>query len=132
MAASTPSGGPQGAEFVGADLRGARFVGTDLPGVVMRSVDVQGADIDSPWLFDGGFLRVNGVDVIPYVEATLNRRFPAASTGAPAIRRACAWLGPCSSAPGDRAAVPSHRSGAHQRRGRRLRHLGPHGGHTGE
>jgi hypothetical protein len=43
----------------------------------MRAVDVRGADIDAPWLFDGeGFLRVNGVDVIPFVEAELNRRFP--------------------------------------------------------
>jgi hypothetical protein len=43
----------------------------------MRGVDVQGADIDAPWLFDGeSFLRVNGVDVTPFVEAELNRRFP--------------------------------------------------------
>ncbi len=67
----------QGAEFVNADLRGARFVRADLSGVVMRSVDVAGADIDAPWLFDGeSFLRVNGVDVIPLVDAELNRRFP--------------------------------------------------------
>jgi hypothetical protein len=67
----------QGAEFVEADLRGARFVGADLSGVVMRGVDVQGTDVDSPWLFDGdGVLLVNGVDVIPLVEAELNRRFP--------------------------------------------------------
>jgi hypothetical protein len=46
-------------------------------GVVMRGVDAVGADIDAPWLFDGeSFLRVNGVDVIPLVEAELNRRFP--------------------------------------------------------
>src|SRR5512132_4604165 len=67
----------QGAGFVGAGLRGARFVGADLSGVVMRGVDVQGADIDAPWLFDGdSFLRVNGVDVVPFVDAELNRRFP--------------------------------------------------------
>jgi hypothetical protein len=77
MAIFTRSDDLQGAEFVGADLRGARFVGADLSGVVMRAVDVQGADIDAPWLFDGeSFLRVNGVDVIPLVEAELNRRFP--------------------------------------------------------
>jgi DinB superfamily/Pentapeptide repeats (8 copies) len=76
MATFTRSDELRGAEFVGADLRGARFVRTDLSGVVMRGVDVQGADIDSPWLYDGGFLRVNGVDVIPLVEAELNRRFP--------------------------------------------------------
>ena len=77
MATFTRSDELQGAEFVGADLRGARFVRADLSGVVMRGVDVQEADIDSPWLFDGeSFLRVNGVDVIPLVEAELNRRFP--------------------------------------------------------
>ena len=66
-----------GAEFVDVNLRGARFVGADLSGVVMRGVDVAGAEIDAPWLFDGeNFLRVNGVDVIPFVDAELNRRFP--------------------------------------------------------
>ena len=77
MATFTKSDELQGAEFIDADLRGARFVGADLSGIVMRGVDVQGADIDAPWLFDGdSFLRVNGVDVIPLVEAELNRRFP--------------------------------------------------------
>jgi hypothetical protein len=67
----------QGAEFTGADLRGARFVGADLSDVVMRGVEMQRAEIDSPWLFEGdGFLRVNGVDVLPFVDAELNRRFP--------------------------------------------------------
>lgn len=77
MGTFTRSDDLQGAAFVDADLRGARFVRTDLSGVVMRGVDVQGADIDAPWLFDGeSFLRVNGVDVIPLVETELNRRFP--------------------------------------------------------
>jgi hypothetical protein len=77
MATFTRSDELRAAQFVGADLRGARFVETDLSGVVMRGVDVQGAEIDSPWLFDGeSFLRVNGVDVVPLVEAELNRRFP--------------------------------------------------------
>jgi len=77
MATFTRSDELRGAEFVDADLRGARFVRTDLSGVVMRAVDVQGADIDAPWLSDGdSFLRVNGVDVIPLIEAELNRRFP--------------------------------------------------------
>jgi DinB superfamily/Pentapeptide repeats (8 copies) len=67
----------QGAEFVDADLRGARFVGADLSGVVMRGVEVREAEIDSPWLCEGeNVLRVNGVDVIPLVDAELNRRFP--------------------------------------------------------
>jgi hypothetical protein len=77
MATFTRSDGLQGAEFVDADLHSARFVRADLSGVVMRAVDVRGADIDAPWLFDGeSVLRVNGVDVIPLVEAELNRRFP--------------------------------------------------------
>jgi hypothetical protein len=77
MATFTRSAELQGAEFVDADLRGARFVRADLSGVVMREVTVDGADIDAPWLSNGeSFLRVNGVDVIPLVEAELNRRFP--------------------------------------------------------
>jgi DinB family protein len=60
-----------------AERIAARFVRADLSGVVMRAVDVSGADIDAPWLFEGeSSLRVNGVDVIPLVEAELNRRFP--------------------------------------------------------
>jgi hypothetical protein len=77
MATFTGSDELRGAEFVDADLREARFVRTDLSGAVMRGVDLQGTDIDAPWLFDGhSFLRVNGVDVTPLVEAELNRRFP--------------------------------------------------------
>ena len=53
MATFTRSDELQGAEFVDANLRGARFVRADLSGVVMRAVDVAGADIDAPWLFDG-------------------------------------------------------------------------------
>jgi DinB superfamily/Pentapeptide repeats (8 copies) len=77
MATFTRSDELRAAEFVGTDLSGARFVRADLSGVLMRGVDVQRADIDTPWLPDGeSFLRVNGVDVAPFVEAELNRRFP--------------------------------------------------------
>jgi DinB family protein/pentapeptide repeat protein len=77
MATFSRSDDLRDAEFVEVDLRGARFVGADLSGVVMRGVEVQGTDIDAPWLFDGdSHLRVNGVDVTPFVEAELNRRFP--------------------------------------------------------
>jgi hypothetical protein len=41
----------------------------------MRSVDVDGLDIDSHDLFFGS-LFVNGVDVVPLVDAELNRQFP--------------------------------------------------------
>ncbi len=77
MAAFNRSDDLRDATFVDADLRGARFVGSDLTGVVMRGVEVAGADIDAPWLFDGDAgLRVNGVDVTAYVDAELDRRFP--------------------------------------------------------
>jgi len=77
MTTFTGSDDLQGAEFVDADLRGARFVGANLSGAVMRGVQIEEADIDAPWLLsDGSSLLVNGVDVTPYVEAELNRRFP--------------------------------------------------------
>jgi hypothetical protein len=76
MATFTRSDDLQGAKFVDANLRGARFVGADLSGVVMRGVQVEAVDIDAPWFGDGGFFRVNGVDVIPFVEGELNSRFP--------------------------------------------------------
>jgi hypothetical protein len=76
MATFTRSDDLQGAEFVDADLRGARFVRADLSGVAMRGVEMSGVDIDAPWLVHGESFLVNGVDVIPFVEAELNRRFP--------------------------------------------------------
>ncbi|MGN6330269.1 MAG: DinB family protein [Motilibacteraceae bacterium] len=67
----------RGTEFVEADLRGVRFVRSDLSGAVIRGGDLQSVELDSPWLFDGeNSLLVNGVDVLPFVEAELNRRFP--------------------------------------------------------
>ncbi len=77
MRSFTRSDELEGARFDGANLRGARFVGSDLSGVVMRGVDVLDAEIDAPWLLEGsGSLLVNGVDVVPLVEAELDRRFP--------------------------------------------------------
>jgi hypothetical protein len=76
MATFTESDELQGAEFVGANLRGARFVESDLSGAVMRGVEVSGVDIDAPWLVHGEPLRVNGVDVVAFVEAELDSRFP--------------------------------------------------------
>jgi hypothetical protein len=75
MATFTGSDDLRESEFVGTDLRGSRFVESYLTGVVMRGVDVDGADIDAPWLARGALL-VNGVDVAPFVDAELNRRFP--------------------------------------------------------
>jgi hypothetical protein len=74
------SDGLQGAEFMYVNLQGARFVESDLSGIVMRGVEVKDADIDSPWLFEEGQrFHVNGIDVVPFVEAELDRRFPGRS-----------------------------------------------------
>ena len=70
------------AEFVAADLTGARFRFAELEGAVfdqsylpravMRGVDLTDADIDG--VIDG--LKVNGVEVMPLIEAELNRQNP--------------------------------------------------------
>jgi hypothetical protein len=63
--------------FTNRTLRASRFVGCDLGEVVVRGSDIAGMELDSPWLLEGGnALLVNGVDVVPLVDAELNRRFP--------------------------------------------------------
>lgn len=53
------------------------IVNNNLAGLVFRGAEAAGLEIDSPWLFEeGGPLLVNGVDVVPFVDAELNRRFP--------------------------------------------------------
>ena len=65
----------EGAKFVRASFKGASLRYSDLTDVTMRSVDVHGLDIDSHDLFFGS-LFVNGVDVVPLVDAELNRQLP--------------------------------------------------------
>ncbi|MEM8620727.1 MAG: DinB family protein [Actinomycetota bacterium] len=65
----------EGASFVRASFKGASLRGCDLSAVTMRSVDVNGLDIDGQDLLFGTLI-VNGVDVVPLVDAELNRRFP--------------------------------------------------------
>ncbi len=66
-----------GRTFRNRTLRGSRFVACDLGEVVVRGSDVAGMELDSPWLLEGGStLLVNGVDVVPLVDAELDRRFP--------------------------------------------------------
>lgn len=65
----------EGATFVAASFKGATFRFSNVSGVSMRGVDVDGLDIDSHDLFFGS-LFVNGVDVVPLVDAELNRQFP--------------------------------------------------------
>ena len=76
MAKFSKSDDLKGAEFSYVSLSGARFIEADLSGVVMRGVEVAQMDIDAPWLVHGDFFRINGIDVIPLVEAELDRRFP--------------------------------------------------------
>lgn len=65
----------EGATFVEASFKGATMRSSDVSGVTMRDVEVNGLDIDSHDLAFGTLL-VNGVDVVPLVEAELNRQFP--------------------------------------------------------
>jgi hypothetical protein len=65
----------EGASFVDTSFKGATLRACDLSGVTMRGVDVDGLDIDGHDLLFGK-LFVNGVDVVPLVDAELNRQFP--------------------------------------------------------
>jgi hypothetical protein len=65
----------EGATFVRASFKGATMRFSDVSGVTMRAVAVDGLDIDSHDLSFGS-LVVNGVDVVPLVEAELDRQFP--------------------------------------------------------
>lgn len=65
----------EGAAFTGVSFNGASMRSCDLRGVTMRSVDVNELDIDGPDLVFGRLI-VNGVDVVPFVDAELNRQFP--------------------------------------------------------
>ncbi|HLI43336.1 MAG TPA: DinB family protein [Acidimicrobiales bacterium] len=62
-------------DFTDRDLSGARFTRCQLAGAIIRGSEVAGMEIDDPRLHHGS-LWVNGVDVVPYVEAELSRRFP--------------------------------------------------------
>ncbi|PZA19674.1 DinB family protein, partial [Modestobacter versicolor] len=70
------------AEFADADLRGSRFSRVDLSGSRFAEVVLTGAVLRGVELVDveiDGYLQhlvVNGVDVVPLVEAELDRRDP--------------------------------------------------------
>ncbi|GAA3228250.1 DinB family protein [Oerskovia jenensis] len=65
----------EGATFVRASFKGATLRFSDVSGVTMRGVDLDGLDVDSHDLFFGRLI-VNGVDMVPFVDAELNRQFP--------------------------------------------------------
>ena len=60
------------AQFHRADLTGASFRLVDLTGVTIRGAALVNMDLSG--MIEN--LRVNGVDVVPLVEAELNRRYP--------------------------------------------------------
>ncbi len=62
----------QGTRFEEVDLTGARFHNVDLTGAVIRGVLLVDVDIDGE--IDN--VRINGVEVVPLVEAELDRRYP--------------------------------------------------------
>lgn len=64
-----------GTTFIQASFKHASWRFSDVSGATMRGMDVDGLDIDSHDLFFGSLI-VNGVDVVPLVDAELNRRFP--------------------------------------------------------
>jgi hypothetical protein len=61
-----------GARFEQVDLTGARFHNVDLTDVKITGALLVNLDIDG--LLDS--IRINGVDVVPLVEAELDRRYP--------------------------------------------------------
>jgi hypothetical protein len=61
-----------GARFEHVDLTGARFHNVDLTDVKITGALLVNLDIDG--LLDS--IRINGVDVVPLVEAELDRRYP--------------------------------------------------------
>jgi hypothetical protein len=79
MKTFTGSDDLRGVEFRGVRLGAARFVESDLSDVVIRGCEVAGLEIDAPWLVHGDPLVVNGVDIVAFVEAELDRRFPGRS-----------------------------------------------------
>ncbi len=69
-------------EFSGADLSGSRFEDVNLAGARFANVNLMGVKIRGAWAKDveiNGYLeslRLNGVDVVPLLEAELDRRHP--------------------------------------------------------
>ena len=61
-----------GSRFSRVDFTGSTFRAVALHGVVMRDIEVSGTTIDG----EIESLVVNGVDVVPLVEAELDRRHP--------------------------------------------------------
>ncbi|MVA75863.1 DinB family protein [Auraticoccus sp. F435] len=82
MSDETPRSGAAAPTFVDVDLRGATFRQVDLSGARFADVDLTGARVRGALLSDVDLsgdirdLRIYGIDVVPLVEAELDRRHP--------------------------------------------------------
>lgn len=87
------------ADFLDADLTGARFERVDLTGAQFREVNLYRVVMKHAELYDvtiSGFmhnLTINGVDVVPLIDAELDRRMPERAKMRPADADGCrqAW-----------------------------------------
>ena len=68
-----------GAQFRDVDLRNARFRLVDLTGASIRGAEL----VDVELYGELSNVRINGVDVVPLLEAELNRRYPERATMRP-------------------------------------------------
>ena len=70
------------ADFTGEDLAGSRFEKVDLTGALFHNVDLTGAVVRGALLVNVDIsgeiqdVRINDVDVVPLIEAELDRRYP--------------------------------------------------------
>ncbi|MDR6319327.1 DinB family protein [Actinoplanes couchii] len=88
--------------FSDQDMSGASFRMVSLRGARMKGVDLRGLKVTDAWLADVDIdgeldsVRINGVDVVPLIEAELDRRYPQRAlmrpTDADGFRRAWAVL----------------------------------------
>jgi uncharacterized damage-inducible protein DinB len=74
-------------EFTNRDLKGSRFTNVDLSESRFHNLYLRDVKISGAWIvgmdIDGeieGSLLVNGIDVVPYVEAELNLKHPGRET----------------------------------------------------
>ncbi|QDP96948.1 DinB family protein [Microlunatus elymi] len=61
--------------FTDVRMSGVRIRSADLSDMIIRAVDADRTQLDAPWLYNGSLI-INDVDVVPLVDAELNRRFP--------------------------------------------------------
>ena len=77
------------AEFKNQRIPNSTFENVDLSGSRFQNVDLSGVKIKGAWVFDVVIeadirnIRINDVDVVPLVEAELDRRYPERAEASP-------------------------------------------------